>query len=436
MSPFLTDLDSRAAIKGSRDPLAIQPIWTRFGRHIVGNLTTVSTSLRDFTTHLLGFYFVERVRELGNESGQGDSDVNVFLRWEQLAAYCRGHVNGDWAFRGTERTRRNLSEGTRVTLSAERTYQILSNQKIYGLWGLYSVPAAASGLVDTEPARLTPPAAEFVETVLLPMLTEGAGRDGRAIVELLRNGKCQVDLEGREKKLAVAVARALQHDLTPPERLFYRDYLLFGGPADSTAGRQRQFVALLEQRANDEDFQFHPPMVLALAKEARHQFGDDAELASRLERVAHCETVMAPAADLFGYLLAQDGRKLDSLVGTLREQWGKRLDGLNLESIRSLRAGFASAAGDDAAARWIGFAEFLDAGEYGEALRTLLDHNKSVMAYRTGAGPWAELEDGRLKIRLRDELGYLPSRRELRTLWRHPYFLNSVRIIATSLRGG
>jgi hypothetical protein len=51
-TPFLTDLDSRAAVKGSRDPLGIQPIWTRLGRHVVGNLTTVSNSVRDFTTLL------------------------------------------------------------------------------------------------------------------------------------------------------------------------------------------------------------------------------------------------------------------------------------------------------------------------------------------------------------------------------------------------
>ncbi len=78
--PFLTDIDSRAAIKGSRDPLGVQPIWTKLGRHVVGNLTTVSTSVRDFTTLLLGYYFAERVAE----SGGGDSDLAVFLKWEQL----------------------------------------------------------------------------------------------------------------------------------------------------------------------------------------------------------------------------------------------------------------------------------------------------------------------------------------------------------------
>lgn len=64
-TPFLTKLDSRAAIKGSRDPLGVQQIWTRLGRQVVGNLTTVSNSVPDFTVLLLGYYFVERVTNNG-----------------------------------------------------------------------------------------------------------------------------------------------------------------------------------------------------------------------------------------------------------------------------------------------------------------------------------------------------------------------------------
>ena len=62
-TPFLTDLDSHAAVKGSRGPLGIQLIWTRLGRYVVGNLTTVSNSVRDFTTLLLGYYFAVLVAE-------------------------------------------------------------------------------------------------------------------------------------------------------------------------------------------------------------------------------------------------------------------------------------------------------------------------------------------------------------------------------------
>ena len=93
-TPFLTDLDSRAAVKGSRDPLGIQAIWTRLGRHVVGNLTTVSTSVRDFTTLLLGYYFAEKVADV---EGPG-LDLATFLKWEQLAAYARAEVNKDKGF--------------------------------------------------------------------------------------------------------------------------------------------------------------------------------------------------------------------------------------------------------------------------------------------------------------------------------------------------
>src|SRR5436190_18237187 len=91
-APFFTELDPQAAVKGSRDPLGVQPIWARLGRHVVGNLTTVTQSIRGFTTVIFGYYFAERV---ANEE-DGDGDLAVFLRWEQLAAYARGTVNNDW----------------------------------------------------------------------------------------------------------------------------------------------------------------------------------------------------------------------------------------------------------------------------------------------------------------------------------------------------
>ncbi len=52
---FLTNLDSRATVKDSRDPLGLVPLWRHFGRHVVGNLTTVTGSVRGFTTTLLGY---------------------------------------------------------------------------------------------------------------------------------------------------------------------------------------------------------------------------------------------------------------------------------------------------------------------------------------------------------------------------------------------
>src|SRR5690606_904100 len=122
-------------------------IWARFGRHVVGNLTTVTTSLPDFIIVLLGHYFAEQV-----ERERGDSDaLATFLKWEQLAGYARAVVNDERGFRGTDRVRLHLSAGPKVRLSTDAAAQILANQKIYGLWGLYTAASRASGLLEGEP---------------------------------------------------------------------------------------------------------------------------------------------------------------------------------------------------------------------------------------------------------------------------------------------
>src|SRR5215207_8406386 len=86
-APFLTLLDPRAKIKGSRDPLGLQILWTKLGRQVVYNLTTVTTSLRGFTVLLLGLYFAERA--ITESNIPPNQLVELFLKFEQLAAYSR-----------------------------------------------------------------------------------------------------------------------------------------------------------------------------------------------------------------------------------------------------------------------------------------------------------------------------------------------------------
>jgi len=217
-SPFLTAADSRAQVKGSRDPLGMQPIWVRVGRHCVGNLTTVSNSVRGFTSLLLGLYFADRVQEHERPS----SSLEVFIRWEQLVAYSRGAAAGDFDFRGTERVQQRLSKSHEVTLSAEPSHQILGDQKIYGLWGLFSVPSRTSGLLQGEPPRLTDAGRSFVEAEYLPALAEVAGKEARKIVELLSLRRASLDLSGRERALAQAIAALHRPKLSKRERTFYQ----------------------------------------------------------------------------------------------------------------------------------------------------------------------------------------------------------------------
>ena len=161
--PFLTLEDPNAKIKGSRDPLGVQPIWSAFGRHVVTNLTTQSTSVRGFTVLLLGRYFAADLVDRGMAAREDALDV--FLRMEQIGAYVRHVAHGvEGEIRGIERVRRFVGEqNEKVAIAADRRGLILSDQKVYGLWGLYSVPARTSGLIPDGALDVTPAAREFVE---------------------------------------------------------------------------------------------------------------------------------------------------------------------------------------------------------------------------------------------------------------------------------
>jgi hypothetical protein len=437
--PFLTDIDSRAAIKGSRDPLGVQPIWSRFGRHVVGNLTTVTSSVRDFTVLLLGYYFIERAAE----DGATDGDLATFLKWEQLAAYARARINEERGFRGTDRVWARIHESDRVRLGTDSSCQILGNQKIYGLWGLYSVSAKASGLLDGDPPRLTAPAHDLIQRVYLPIFAEAGLRDGRPIVELLRSQDARLDLRDRSKDSAIltAVARVLK-TVRAREREIYREHLLYGGPQDAnpargTRGAQRVFADILSETLADPGWRVSPRTVAALALSARGRGPVGESLAERLERIRSCELLIGPAVALFEYALGCDGQTVGEIAGGIQRHWGRTLRGTLDPSATAAIEQELRAAPEDAesGARWIRLAGALHSAQYEDALRIVLEQNAAVMKARSAAAPWCVVRDGKLVVRFRDEqLSALPNGDELPEHWRHAYFIESLRSVARTLR--
>lgn len=432
--PFLTDLDPQAAVKGSRDPLGVQTIWARLGRHVVGNLTTVSTSVRDFTTLVLGYYFAERV---ANEIG-GDGDLAIFLRWEQLAAYSRGEINGDWKFRGVDRVKKNLQENSRIRLSTDSSAQILSNQKTYGLWGLYTVPARSSGLVEGDPARLTAPGRDLVETAYLPLFAKGGYRNGDALVSRLAKPKAELDWQKSDRKLIETVATVLNKRLGIDERDVYRRHLLLGGPQDKTAGGQATLAKAMESTLDDVTWRLTPGNVRHLAKRCGADGDNGAVVAERLERIRTAEQLLAPAAALFGLILASDGQTLADVSGVMRRQWGNSVRTIDVEATKSLETELRDSTGaTETGQRWVEVARTLASGDFERTLGVLLAQNSAVMKARAGAAPWVDVTNGRLRVRFRDDDGGgLPKRSELPEFWRHSYFIDSLRAIALALRSG
>jgi hypothetical protein len=396
---------------------------------VIGNLTNASSSVRDFTVLILGCHFAEQVAD---EAGPG-TELATFLKWEQLAAYSRASINGDWDFRGTERVRKYLDDPV-LTLSAETAHQILSSQKAYGIWGLYSVPGQASGLLEGQPAHLRLPVREFIERTYLTTLTKAGLAEGERLVDLL--GKGQVKMDARQpadKHILEAVAGLIRLERGSAERQFYRDHLLYGGPTDQTHGKQRQLVELLEPILKQGSIAWTPAIVRGLANEAGKRGDMWQGLSFDLGRIETAERVLAPASDLFTYLLGCDKVTIAEVAGRIRgrDGWGRTVTTIDKNAVAELKAQFGNR-DDQAGQRWLDIADAMASGDYEKLVSRLLQQNKAMMLSRGGAA-WIDEENGTLKVRVTEERGQLPRRDDLEELWRFPYFLNSLCSIAQSL---
>jgi hypothetical protein len=426
-TPFLTALDSRAAVKGSRDPLGVQQIWSNLGREIVGNLTTVTNSLRDFTITLMGYHFADQI---SGETSDGADDA-IFLKWEQIAAYARYQVNQDTGFRGTEKVQRVVRDGKgKVRISADPSGQILSDQRIYGLWGLYTVASRTSGLLDSEPDKPTPEALELIESVYLPRLQKGAGREARRIIEILGKTEYRLDIEGADERLISAVASILVPELTQLERDFYREHLLYGWKGD-TCLRQKQMAQLLRPTLKDSDFVWSLAAIESFRLNALEKGDDWFPLGERLRWIRVAERVLAPATELFSYLLGCDGMTKRKVTDLLNKEWGPIIPASEFAEFRELESHFHM--GEDLPGRrWVEVAWALAEGDYSSLITLLFAQNQAVMSARGTSAPWGKEIGGKLEIRLRDEVSLIP-RDRLAARLRFPYFLDSLRDIGKVL---
>lgn len=413
--PFLTDLDRRAEVKGSRDPLGLMAIWSHFGRKVVGNLTTVTSTVRGFTTLLLGLHLAEKVRDTAR--GERPSTLEVFLKFEQLAGYARVHCNGDNAVRGWRRIRARLDGSKAIRISTRSDHQILSNQKVYGLWGLFMTAARNSDLLLPGQPRLTDEAQQFVER-------RHRAVAGKAVVDLLRRDDFVFEPKGRHAELARSLADAHGSPMTPDEQPFYREHLVWGGPADPTAGRQKLLAELVEQHRT-EDFTYREFRAVRNSAARRR---DGTALVEELDRIDALEQLVNPARVAFGFVLTQNGRMLGDVAKQISDTWTDvpRLSPL----LPEIRATIALASWNDSASRWMRIGECLTSRDHLALIEMLIEANTDVMQKRNGSAPWVTIEAGRLRVREADEAHALIPWNEVENLWRSTYFINSLWSVA------
>ena len=427
-APFLTLLDPRAKIKGSRDPLGLQILWTKLGRQVVSNLTTVTTSLRGFSVLLLGLYFAERA--IAERNIPPNQLAELFLKFEQLAAYSRVVAqtarNGDYTedeIRGIQRVKKNLL-GKRVWISADSRSQILANQKTYGLWGLYMVAARNSKLIEAESPRLTHETRTFIMTEYdnQKRLTK---HDGEQIIGLLSKDQW-FEPTGKDAKLARKLA-ALFGVVTSLDRNFYKKHILESGDPDLQAALWR---GMLEVTRADESFSMND--LQALRKYAQTQ--EYAELARRLVQIQIAESVFGPAAYMFNFMLARDGQTIENIANEIKRTWGARVRSIDPTAFEAVLDMLHDQTDLGMRTRLAQLATSLSTGHYRQALELLLAQNQVVMQAR-GGNAWATLKGQTVSVGFKENSGALPTRNELSLLWTNTYFLNALKTIGYQIDG-
>lgn len=419
---FLTLEDPRARVKGSRDPLGVQPIWWAFGRKVVGNLTTQTDSCRGFAVLLLGRYFAQQLFEDG-ETREEDV-LDVFLRFEQVCGYARHVVhNGDGTedtterILGIERIRRRGREQA-VKIDSTREAAILSDQRAYGLWGLYSVSARASKLLPDGPVGVTEVAAEFIEEHYLPQLSPVFER----LKGLIRDGGT---LELKSKIVSV-LGKALSGRQSPRESEFFRKHLCQAGDGGNTPhGQQAKFCQLLERCSN-----LRRAINRGELEDIRRRAsGEDPKLAQRIDHILTLEGLLVPCDVIFGLLRARHGQQPNAVARELRNSWGgEGLPHLEPSGFEEVLPRIAEVAGKEIEGHVRVVQQALSDGDYEVAVGEMLTWNDVVMTNRNAAG-WIRLDeqDGTLDVRYRGPETALPGPTELDSLWRYSYFINALK---------
>ncbi|WP_222537030.1 hypothetical protein [Pedobacter polysacchareus] len=265
---FLTLQDPDYMVKGSRDPLGFQVLWQAAGRQLIPCLSTVSISIRDFQLMSVAQYCKEKYKI-------SDRDYGVFFTClEQLMAYSRfNYFKGDDSFNGIDRVRKVLSDN-RTKIQIGEKFQLLSNQRSYGIWGKYNRPFSDLGIADDK-------------------LFKQVQAEKLASNELLRiNIELLIKCKGAEVLVSKEILEKLGTIFEVPsnqEKQCYIQYLLgdhFGG----------ELLRLVEGHPELMKLNFYEKLEFLILQTT------DVRFANYLKRLSHTEQVLSPLNRIFRHL--------------------------------------------------------------------------------------------------------------------------------------
>ncbi|MDH5913634.1 hypothetical protein L8R80_10465 [Vibrio splendidus] len=399
--PLLSLLDDRSKPKGSRDPLGFELVWSTLGRNVIGNLTTITSSLENFTTALLGFYWANELASESEPTARNKQIREYFLRYEQVAAYLR-RIGQSNAIMGINRVSQRMNEQNKIAIGTGKE-QILSNQASYGLWGLYSSAMRDTGLIRGNDRELT-------ESGLQIALQLEALVDKPAIQEMISAKEISI------QRLESYSAEFMDMLANPAITLNMLEQLLVG-ITSSTKLEQEQNCLQQELWRHTQELVKNRILMSNKDSYINELLNKNISppLKSALKEITVVDEVLAAINNIFQYCQTQHGVELEKVIKTLED---KEFDFSYLPD-ELPQSNYPRKDQISMILKQIKSYDFTN------AITMIIDLNKVVMQKRGGAA-WIRVDENKkLDVLIKSESAKLLNTEELRKKWAYDYFIGS-----------
>lgn len=417
---FISLFDDRAKPKGTRDPLGFEMVWTYFGRKVVGNLTTITRSVNNFSVALLGFYWANEINKHIDKLDRHKKILETFLRYEQLANYLRYMANKKEDILGITRVRERIEDSNyTLWLSPERKYQILSNQTGYGLWGFYTTALQAADNVDPQKGlivgndRVPTREGEILAELIISKLDDSADDLYGLVTKNRKLDRTQL------KSFAKIFMKAIS-DSEVRDKLVDQLMTGFGVPAGEHNIQSMLWRATNHLFNEGEKFENTRDFAFKIIESKQ----TDVKLKNEIEKIDCIERFLYTANTIFEYCQTQN----DELVSNVVSRLSNHFTNVSYLPVSLPDSKYRN---KDALSQIL---TYMHDKDWYRVVLGLLELNKNVMDGRGGAA-WVTLEGEKLKVKVPDSNAKLIETEILQSKWRYNYFLSSYLLISQTQLG-
>lgn len=392
--------DDLLGVANRSDAMGLLAVWAVRGRDLVPHLTEQTTEIRGFQLLVEAFRLWEQYEPMRPEhAGRLD---DFFLLIEQAFGRTVGWHDAAWTLPGARRVRARSHEPPCISVR-DPDWHLLGGQKANGVWGLYRGAARRAGLLLSDMTRLS--------DVTLAQATHRPGIGPAATKRLF--GLVRRAMDGETVRLPEHGNNTLTKDL-------FNTFL-------NVPLAEHLHCHLIDSHDINRNL---AERLLAVEELNRRLFILDAannlpEHRETIRDVIHCEDLLAVVENVFYWLCASKGRKLEATIDELP---------VDLDALGAALTAFSHSGmyGDGTAAtRHTRIVEGLDTSSHPGLARSVLVLHAKVSKERKRA-VWVWEDQGLLHC---DVDVSRPSEVDFQVgvPWRNDYYLNPLMSITKQL---